>query len=369
MASSSNPKRIKTIGHKKDKGKKKKSSIYSHHFLSKKNEDHFQVIQNRRLLMERQVEKLYLDAPDFGDELERRNWACILTYPEPASIAIVKEFYANARHFSDEEEPFLIYVRGRRVPFDALTINSFLGTDWPQDLASCEYTAARSDEFKDVDIEEVERVLCVLGGHFHRNHNGKPLHIKHSLLTPVNQYWVALIHANISPCSHVFDLITTRAILLYFILQGRQISLGQLIATENFDFAQSANPKAPLGYPSLITYLCALAGVDTSEAPFERPRQKIDGAYYRQHCMSNAAGIPAPGPQQHHEPVQTPQPAHQDPQDAFSMLEMRQMLQHLSAQGTSAGVGAQAMDEEGTEEVDSDGGTEIIEDNVDEDDD
>ncbi|WVZ19065.1 hypothetical protein V8G54_006387 [Vigna mungo] len=182
----------------------------------------------------------------------------------------------------------------------------------------------------------------------------------------MNQYWVALILANISPCSHVSDLITSRAILLYFILQGRQISL--------------------------------VAGVDTSEAPFERPWQKIDRAYFKQHCMSNAAGIPPPRPQQPHDPDQPPQPAHQDPQDAFSTMEMRQMLQHLSAQmvavnrigqaqatmmrqafaashmdfmtpaeytafvawpgdqphtmgrgGTSAGVGEQDMDEDGTE--------------------
>ncbi|WVZ05137.1 hypothetical protein V8G54_018483 [Vigna mungo] len=336
MASSSNPKRVKTIGHKKDKGKKKKSNIFSHHFLSEKHEAHFQVVQNRRLLMERKVEMLILEAPQFADELARRHWMRILHYAEP-------EFYANARHFSDGEEPFFSYVRGRRVPFDAATINTFLNTQWPEDTASCEFAAARANRFREVDFGDVERVLCIQGGHFYRNLQDKPLNIKRAFLQPLYKYWVVLLHANISPCSHVSDLIASRAVLLYHIIQGRQVNLGQCIAQEIFDCAQTANSKAPLGHPFLITHLCELAGVDTSEAPFERPRPTINRAYYIQYCLLDEAGLPIPPPQpprRHRCRGQVPpqQPLERDQQaspdypashDSFMMVEMRDMMQRM----------------------------------------
>jgi len=54
------------------------------------------------------------------------------------NITIVKEFYANAKKINDEE-PYLSYVRGRHVPFDAVVINSFLGTKWELGDTPCKY--------------------------------------------------------------------------------------------------------------------------------------------------------------------------------------------------------------------------------------
>ncbi|WVZ21426.1 hypothetical protein V8G54_008748 [Vigna mungo] len=329
MSSSSNPKKVKTIGHKKDKRKKKKNIIFSHHFLSEKHEENFQVVQSHRLLMERKVEQLILEAPQFGDELERRHWLRLLHYPEPASIIIVKEFYANARHFSDGEEPFVSYFRGRRVPFDAATINTFLNTQWPEDTASCEFAAARANQFREVDFTDVERVLCIQGGHFYRNLHDKPLNIKRAFLQPLYKYWVVLLHANISPCSHVSDLIVSRAASRSTLVSASPRRYSSMLSQQT--------QKAPLGHPSLITYLCALAGVDTSEAPFKRPRATINRAYYTQYCLLDEEGLPIPPPlpprryrRRGQAPPQQPlgsdQPASHDP---FMMVEMRDMMQRM----------------------------------------
>ncbi|WVZ24582.1 hypothetical protein V8G54_003126 [Vigna mungo] len=339
MASSSNPKRVKTVGHKQDKGKKKQRS-FTYNFFSQLHLEHFEVVHNRRLIMERKVEEVYPEAEAFGDEIMRRKWSQILTYPASASITIVHEFYANAHRFSVDEEPFLGYVRrGKRILFDSATINSFLGIEWPEGIASCEYVVAKANNFQDIDFDDVERVLCAPGGRFQRNSRGVPLHVKRSILTPLCQYWVALLHANISPCSHVSDLVTSRAILLYYILQGRQINLGQFIAQEIFDCAQSTNPKAPLGHLSLVVHLCTLVGVFTTVDPFERPRKTINRAYFRQYCVVDEAALPIPDPHpprprqprrdaQQAPPVQLDQSA---PQDPFAMAEIRQMLQHLGS--------------------------------------
>ncbi|KOM57567.1 hypothetical protein LR48_Vigan11g060000 [Vigna angularis] len=135
------------------------------------------------------------------------------------------------------------------------------------------------------DSDDVESVLCVLGGHFQRNKNGAVVNIRRTDLTPLAKYWMTFSHANIQPCSHVADITISRALLLYCVLRG-------MIANEIQVYANTMNTKAPLGHPSLITHLCKLAGVNIFSPPFERPRKAIDEAYYRQYCGGDEAAQP-----------------------------------------------------------------------------
>ncbi|QCD83185.1 hypothetical protein DEO72_LG2g3528 [Vigna unguiculata] len=109
MASSSNPKRMKITVGNPSKGQKRKERIYSHYFLTKDNEDRFQVVMQRKLVAERKV---------------------ILKPGE--------EFYANAKVTTSAAPTFLSYVRGKRVPFDADMINEFLGTQLADDV-ECQF--------------------------------------------------------------------------------------------------------------------------------------------------------------------------------------------------------------------------------------
>ncbi|KOM50095.1 hypothetical protein LR48_Vigan08g092200 [Vigna angularis] len=266
-------------------------------FLSKNHQQNFEASQNRRLLMERVVEEIPLEAPQFAAEVGRRQWSTLTTFPAPANIAVVREFYANARIYSEEAEPFMSYVRGRQVSFNAYAINSFLNIQWPGGNIQCQYSQAFNHDFGGFDFQEVERTLCLPRGHFHRNRQGQPLHIKRSFLTPLCKYWVAFIHANISPCSHISDLNVCRAVLLFFILRGQPINVGQVIATEINDCAHTPLNNTPLGNPSLITH-------------------------YGQN-------IPAPQPSRPHRRNRPDLPAQPDqpgPQNPFQMYDMRMAL-------------------------------------------
>ncbi|KOM55758.1 hypothetical protein LR48_Vigan10g165000 [Vigna angularis] len=200
-------------------------------------------------------------APQFGEQLENRNWGRPTTYPTPANIAVVKEFYTNARRLGDHPvEDYLSYVRGHAIRYDPDSINRFLNTEW--------------------------------AGHFQRNRNGVVVNIRRAELTPLGKYWMAFPHANIQSCSHVSNITVSRTLLLYFVLRGMSINIGQVIANEIQVCANTMNNKAPLGNPSLITHLCELAGVNISTPPFERPRKAIDEAYYRQYCGRDEAAQP-----------------------------------------------------------------------------
>ncbi|KOM52107.1 hypothetical protein LR48_Vigan09g076600 [Vigna angularis] len=94
-------------------------------------ERHFQTVQNVRLLMERKVGLIPTMAPEFGRELERRQWENLASYPSHANIVVMKAFYTNAWSFGGATHGmYSSYVRGKRIPFDADTINSFLGAEW-----------------------------------------------------------------------------------------------------------------------------------------------------------------------------------------------------------------------------------------------
>lgn len=92
-------------------------------------ERHFQTVQNKRLLMERKVGLIPTMTPQFERELGRRQWENLASYPTPPNIAVVKEFYTNARAFGADQEAYTSYVRGKIIPYDALKINRFLGTE------------------------------------------------------------------------------------------------------------------------------------------------------------------------------------------------------------------------------------------------
>ncbi|KAG2398475.1 uncharacterized protein HKW66_Vig0090440 [Vigna angularis] len=330
MASVSGTKRIKTTATKRQKQKKNSKPQT---FLSQRHKKNFEESQNRRLLMERVVEQLPREEPQFAQEVWRRHWSNLISFPEPANIDVVREFYANARSYLDEPQPFTSYVRGRPVAFDANTINSFLNTQWPGGNSTCHYSDANRTNFAGIDYEEVERTLCLPRGHFHRNRQGQPLHIKRSFLTPLSKYWMAFIHANISLCSHMSDLNVSRALLLFFILQGKPINVGNIIA-----LLITALSNTPLGHPSLITHLCEIAGVDTSLPPFEKPRKTIDRSYYLQYCLIDEDGqnIPAPQPPRRHrrnQPDPPAQPEEDGPQNPFNMADLNAKLEALHRMG------------------------------------
>ncbi|KOM52205.1 hypothetical protein LR48_Vigan09g086400 [Vigna angularis] len=111
------------------------------------------------------------------------------------------------------------------------------------------------------NYDKIERILCVPGARFQRNKNESPIHIRRSYLTPLAKYWMAFTHANIQPCSHVSDITISRAILLYCVLRGLNVNIGQVRANEIRSCASAVNTKAPLGHPSLITHLYMIIGL------------------------------------------------------------------------------------------------------------
>ncbi|KOM49612.1 hypothetical protein LR48_Vigan08g043900 [Vigna angularis] len=293
---SSSGKRIKTLG-TKDKGtkRKEKEQFYSNKFRTPAHERYFQVVEGRRLLMERKVANISSLAPQFERELNNRDWGHLTTYPSPANVDIIKEVYTNAKALGGEDET--------------------LGGE------QCQFATSM---LEGVNYEDVERTLCVLEGHFQRNRSKAPIHITRPHLTPLAKYWMTFSHANIQPCSHVSDITAQRSIFLYYVLRGLNINVGQVIADEIQSCARGATNKTPLGHPSVITHLCEAAGIDVSRPPLERPRKELDATYFTHYYAVDELGQPAPPPQQPMTHRRAPPPAQEPIHDVvpFQMQEM-----------------------------------------------
>ncbi|QCD80695.1 hypothetical protein DEO72_LG2g1017 [Vigna unguiculata] len=283
MTSSSNPKRMKTTVGNPSKGQKRKERIYSHYFLTKDNEDRFQVVMQRKLVAERKVILKPGEVNEFQLELIRHDWERLGSYPSTFSVTLVKEFYANAKVTTSTAPTFLSYVWGKRVPFDADTINEFLGTQLADDV-ECQFSVLDDEG---VAPGELIQAICLVGEGFHGGT------IQRGSLHPLARFWSALVHANISPCSHVSDLTEGRATILYTILTGRVMDVGQFIANEIHRCANAAG-KAALGHPSLITHLCSLAGVDISVPPLEKAMQDLDFSYFQSGMSQVVRGAGGP---------------------------------------------------------------------------
>ncbi|KOM57697.1 hypothetical protein LR48_Vigan11g073000 [Vigna angularis] len=202
--------------------------------------------------------------------------------------------YAN-RFFSRKHERHFKIVQDRRLLMERKAglipdfAPQFLNTKWVGE--QCQFALNMEEG---ADFGDVESVLCVPGGHFQRNKNGAALNISRVDLTPLAKYWMTFSHANIQSCSHVSNITVSRALLLYCVLRGLSINIGQVITNEIQVCANTMNSKAPLEHPSLITHLCELVGVNISAPPFERPRKAIDEAYYRQYYVGDEAAQPVP---------------------------------------------------------------------------
>jgi len=77
---------MKTAIGNPSKWQKRKERIYSHYFLTKDNEDRFQVIMQRKFVAERKMILKPREVNEFQLELIKRGWERLGSYPSTFSV-------------------------------------------------------------------------------------------------------------------------------------------------------------------------------------------------------------------------------------------------------------------------------------------
>ncbi|KAF1885727.1 hypothetical protein Lal_00002626 [Lupinus albus] len=93
------------------------------------------------------------------------------------------------------------------------------------------------------------------------------------------QIWMIFLLHNIIPNSHVSSLPMPDCYLIYSILAMVEIDVAQVMATEIYKTAVKGGKKGTMGFPSLITSLCARQGVQVN--PTEPIKKAITKQYIK----------------------------------------------------------------------------------------
>ena len=238
----------------------------------------FQRLMNKSILKERG----FLPTSEDGDlvrMIQERGWESFCEAPEAVPLAIIREFYANAK----ENRDGYTMVRGTRVDYSVDAIRRVVGgrarrpdeEDWVTERIG---RATRRIDEDPVDFDRLIYELCVPGTRWKMTAPPLPAPVSFpaAALSRYGKAWNAFICANIMPSSHGHEVTVDRAILLYGIVLGKFIDLGQVIYQGMLRFLQGGTTGA-IPYGTIVTKLCRACQVRwPSSEQLQLPAAPID---------------------------------------------------------------------------------------------
>lgn len=223
------------------------------------------------------------DSPTLGqpafisDVIILRHWQAFCHHPIDPIVSLVKEFYANLQ----TQGQSTVFVRQVDIPFTSDHINTVLGIH------------NQEDEFVDLgtniteeQLDVVLRTIAVPGAQWTLSITGTYICNRHEL-QPIAKVWYHFLASRILLSTHGKTISRNRAILLFAILVGKPINLGQLIIDQIRACAKK--DKGGLYFPSLISEMCIQGNVpwEAGEPHLRRPSLEYPpGGLTRRHKVS-----------------------------------------------------------------------------------
>ncbi|KAL2492721.1 putative S-locus lectin protein kinase family protein [Abeliophyllum distichum] len=208
-------------------------------------------ISRRTILPERRVLTSDFANELLGHVIARNQWESFVATPRVAYVEIVKEFYAKIHENLDNpDHPQYrqVYVRGQYIPFSPMEILRYYGLeDMEADIFQATHT----------DPHEVATSLCHGIDHWPEGSST----LDYRSLLPQIRTLDKMVSANLLPTSHTSTVTMERARLLHW-LQTKTLHLGNYIFCNIWHIR---NNRRCLAFPSLITGICALNGIDLSQ--------------------------------------------------------------------------------------------------------
>ncbi|EOY08849.1 Uncharacterized protein TCM_024087 [Theobroma cacao] len=162
---------------------------------------------NQRPIPERGIEIPILPYKEINDMIHDRYWCQFCHQPDATVVPVVREFYANV-------------------------------------------------------VEHVDGVAFVRGAQWKTSHD-EPVSFKRSVMKKELQVWLHFVAARLLSSTHISDVTKDRAVLIYAIVAHKSIDVGKVISHAILHTGRTK--RDGIGFPSLITALCARAGVQWSD--------------------------------------------------------------------------------------------------------
>ncbi|KAF1888733.1 hypothetical protein Lal_00036775 [Lupinus albus] len=298
-------------------------------FTSVEREERYNTLLQWTFIPERKVDLRRNEYPEFLTRLDQLKWGTIASPHDKFDPDVVREFYANA--YPPEEGGGLFehksWVRGKVIRYDREYLNMMLNNPYQVSEDSLDgyhhLVAQNSTMVHGFRIAETVASLCLPRRSVSGNVDGQPKRIYRKDMTTLAQIWMIFCLHNIIPNSHVSSLPLFDCHLLCCIIEGIGIDVARLMATEIYKTAVKGGKKGTMGFPSLITSLCARQGVTVNRTePIKKP---ITKQYIKQNCKAETAELQGQTSQQQQ---QQPQEQHQLTMEEKIMLH----LEHLELQ-------------------------------------
>ena len=178
--------------------------------------------------------------------IANKGWRALFQPPRPATISVVREFYANLSSHILER----VRVRGVLVDFSAKSINRYYNLE-PVNPEAYD----RLHEHP--NYPEVLRMLTNEQGEWKLNSEGHTIHVKAKHLAYIPKVWHHFTTSRLIPMTNVNEVTAKRALLNYAIVQDIPFDIGQVI-----EDAILYNKDAKMNLGHLLIYgLCKQAWV------------------------------------------------------------------------------------------------------------
>ncbi|PIN19258.1 hypothetical protein CDL12_08056 [Handroanthus impetiginosus] len=147
-------------------------------------------------------------------------------------------------------------VRGKNINFSTKTINSLLGTpsiDTPGEV----------QEFLENHplLDTMCELICRDNPQWMLSRLNEPIHFLRTKLTFAVDNWLRFVSARLLPSSHTSEVTRERAVMIFTILTDIPFDIGRFLHRSILKSAMGSLTVS-LYHPSLITELCARAGLE-----------------------------------------------------------------------------------------------------------
>lgn len=176
-------------------------------------------MSGKTLILERDLKPHDTLMGQMAAMIAERGWLEFTKQSEAAVIFIVKELYVNANEIQD----YVVQVRGKSVSYDKVSIKSYYQiTDMSDDNVYTEYV----DNY--LNLDQVIKYLCRPGADWKAKEH-EAINFSNKELSRYGKAQYSFICAKLMPTTHVSDVIKDRVVLLYTIVKGKTIDVGQII--------------------------------------------------------------------------------------------------------------------------------------------
>ena len=200
----------------------------------------------------------------FKELIEQRGWGKFCKHYKTRYAAIVREFYSNLVGRKDNS----VYVRGVWVPYGVESINAIYGMEGQKHGSKYKRLADRPNKEKIARRLTNGKVKWGTG-------QGEKKIINRGDLTEEAMVWFYFLASVLIPTKHVCTVREQEVVLLYAILKGYKVNVGDIIENSIMKYHEGSR-RCLIPHPATITWLCLKAGVkgnwaEEEECPVASP--------------------------------------------------------------------------------------------------